>query len=66
MVASFLPVTPTLTVADCPQCRGISTVIFGTCAVCFAEFFEDDDVPSAMAGAGPLSGALTLAYGSSV
>jgi len=45
VVASFLPVTPSLTVADCPQCRGISTVIFGTCAVCFAEFFEDDDYP---------------------
>ena len=45
VVASFLPVTPPLTVADCPQCRGISTVIFGTCAVCFAEFFEDDDYP---------------------
>jgi hypothetical protein len=43
MVGSLLPVSPSLTVADCPECRGISTVIFGTCAVCFAEFFEDDD-----------------------
>jgi hypothetical protein len=43
MVGSLLPVSPSLTVADCPECRGISTVIFGTCGVCFAEFFEDDD-----------------------
>ena len=27
----------------CPECRGVNTVIFGTCGVCFAEFFEDDD-----------------------
>jgi N-acyl-D-aspartate/D-glutamate deacylase len=32
-----------MTVADCPECRGVNTVIFGTCGVCFAEFFEDDD-----------------------
>jgi len=43
VVYSLLPVSPSLTVADCPECRGISTVIFGTCSVCFAEFFEDDD-----------------------
>jgi hypothetical protein len=40
---SFGRVSPSLTVADCPECRGISTVIFGTCGACFAEFFEDDD-----------------------
>ena len=35
--------SPSVTVADCPECRGVNTVIFGTCGVCFAEFFEDDD-----------------------
>lgn len=35
--------SPSMTVADCPECRGVNTVIFGTCGVCFAEFFEDDD-----------------------
>ena len=37
------PMSPSLTVTDCPECRGNGTVIFGTCAVCFAEFFDDDD-----------------------
>ena len=39
MVGNLLAVSPSLTVADCPECRGISTVIFGTCSACFAEFF---------------------------
>lgn len=43
MLGSVSPVSPSLTVADCQECRGISTVIFGTCSVCFAEFFEDGD-----------------------
>ena len=42
VVGSFLPVSPSLTVADCPECRGSSTVILGRCSVCFAEFFEAD------------------------
>jgi hypothetical protein len=33
--------SPSVTVADCPECRGVNTVIFGTCG--FAEFFDDDD-----------------------
>ena len=35
--------SPSVTVADCPECRGVNTVIFGTCGVCFGEFFDDDD-----------------------
>jgi hypothetical protein len=26
--------------ADCPECRGVRTVIMGVCYVCFAEFGE--------------------------
>ena len=40
-----MPVSPSLTVADCPECRGNRTVILGTCGVCFAEFFDDDESP---------------------
>jgi hypothetical protein len=36
--------SPSMIVADCPECRGVNTVIFGTCGVCFAEFFEDEDL----------------------
>ena len=37
-----LPVVrPSLMLADCPECRAIGSVIFGTCEVCFAEFDED-------------------------
>lgn len=32
-------------VTDCPECRGIDTVIFGICTVCFAEFLYDADTP---------------------
>jgi hypothetical protein len=35
--------SPSLVVTDCPECRGIGTVILGTCEVCFAEFFEHDE-----------------------
>jgi hypothetical protein len=34
--------SPSMVVADCPECRGVGTVILGTCQVCFAEFYEDD------------------------
>jgi len=27
-------------VSDCPECRGIRTVFFGVCDVCFAELDE--------------------------
>jgi hypothetical protein len=27
-------------VADCPECRGVRTVFFGVCEVCFSEFDE--------------------------
>lgn len=27
-------------VSDCPECRGVTTVFFGVCSVCFAEFDE--------------------------
>ena len=32
-------------VADCRECRGVGTVIFGTCCVCFAEYFDEDVEP---------------------
>lgn len=35
--------SPSLIVADCPACRGVGTVILGTCEVCFAEFFDRDE-----------------------
>ena len=35
--------SPSLIVADCPECQGVGTVILGTCGVCFAEFIEDDE-----------------------
>ena len=35
--------SPSLIVADCPECRGIRTVILGVCDVCFAEFSENHD-----------------------
>jgi hypothetical protein len=35
--------SPSLIVADCPECRGIRTVILGVCDVCFAEFGENHD-----------------------
>jgi hypothetical protein len=38
--------SPSLVVADCPECRGVGTVILGTCEVCFAEFFEGDETVS--------------------
>jgi hypothetical protein len=47
-------VSPSLTVADCPECRGVRTVILGICEVCFAEFIEDPET-SAMAGRAPSS-----------
>ena len=37
-------VSPLSTVADCPECRNAGSVIFGTCGVCFAEFFDEDDL----------------------
>jgi hypothetical protein len=39
-LASFA-MSPSMVVADCPECRGMGTVILGTCGVCFAEFYED-------------------------
>jgi hypothetical protein len=66
MVGSLLPVSPSLTVADCPECRGISTVIFGTCSACFAEFFQDDDYLQPWRDQAPSSDPPTLAYGTSV
>lgn len=27
-------------VGDCPECRGVRTVFFGVCDICFAEFDE--------------------------
>ena len=36
---------------DCPECRGVRTVILDVCSVCFAEFGEgrapdaEDDLP---------------------
>jgi hypothetical protein len=35
--------SPSLTVANCPECRGVRTVIMGVCDVCFAESAENDD-----------------------
>jgi hypothetical protein len=29
--------------ADCPECRGVRTVIMDVCSVCFAEFGERAD-----------------------
>lgn len=66
MVGSLLPVSPSLTVADCPECRGISTVIFGTCSACFAEFFQDDDYLQPWRDQAPSPEPPTLAYGTSV
>lgn len=60
---SFERVSPSLTVADCPECRGISTVIFGTCGACFAEFFEDDDDLRPWRDQAPSPEPPTLAYG---
>ena len=31
------------TISDCPACRGVRTVFFGVCSVCFAEFDEWHD-----------------------
>src|SRR4249919_2268432 len=66
MVASLSPVSPSLTVADCPECRGISTVIFGTCSACFAEFFQDYDYLQPWPDHAPSPEPPTLAYGTSV
>jgi hypothetical protein len=66
MVGSLLPVSPSLTVADRPECRGFSTVIFGTCSACFAEFFQDDDYLQPWRDQAPSPEPPTLAYGTSV
>jgi hypothetical protein len=36
---------------DCPECRGVRTVIMDVCSVCFAEFGEraDDGLPDELA-----------------
>jgi hypothetical protein len=34
---------PTFILADCPECRGVRTVIMDVCYVCFAEFGERSD-----------------------
>jgi len=53
---SKLPaVSPSLAVADCPECRGIRTVIFGACSVCFAEFFDYDEDLQPWTESSPLS-----------
>ncbi|HEX2424999.1 MAG TPA: hypothetical protein VHM47_03860 [Actinomycetota bacterium] len=31
---------PAYVLADCPECRGIRTVVMDVCYVCFAEFGE--------------------------
>jgi hypothetical protein len=31
---------PAYVLADCPECRGIRTVVLDVCYVCFAEFGE--------------------------
>jgi hypothetical protein len=31
---------PVYVLADCPECRGVRTVIMDVCYVCFAEFGE--------------------------
>jgi hypothetical protein len=41
--------SPSLLVADCPECRGQGTVVVGTygvCMACFAEFRDDDETIS--------------------
>ena len=38
--------SPSLIVADCPECRGAGTVFLGRCEVCFAEFFDRDEAVS--------------------
>jgi hypothetical protein len=35
--------SPSLVVADCPECRAVGTVILGTCEVCFAEYDWAED-----------------------
>jgi hypothetical protein len=37
--------------ADCPECRGVRTVIMDVCYVCFAELAErsDDETADALA-----------------
>jgi hypothetical protein len=52
--------SPSLVVADCPECRAVGSVLFGTCEVCFSEFSEDphetvshgDDAPLSTSGPG--------------
>jgi len=34
--------SPSLVVANCPECRAVQTVILGFCRPCLAEFEEDD------------------------
>jgi hypothetical protein len=41
--------SPSLLIADCPECRGQGTVVLGTygvCMACFAEFRDDDETIS--------------------
>lgn len=41
--------SPSLLVADCPECRGQGTVVLGTygvCMACFAEFRDYDQTIS--------------------
>ena len=47
-----------MTVADCPVCRAVGTVIVGTdgvCCACFAEF-RQDEYPQLWRDEPPLSG----------
>lgn len=54
-MSTFSVVSPSLVVADCSECRGVRTVFFGTCEVCFAEFGELDDDPQPWRDRPPLS-----------
>ena len=40
-------------IADCPACRGVRTVFFGVCSVCFAEFDEWHDSQDSFEAAVP-------------
>jgi hypothetical protein len=36
--------SPSLVLADCPECRGIQTVVLGSCRACFAEFGHREEL----------------------
>jgi len=42
--------SPSLLVADCPECCGVRTVILGVCEVCFAEFGENREAEPSYEG----------------